>query len=229
VRLSGTLPQETARYVPRFLAALHIVKEPERYGFSDLQVNSPLIYEKVQVNRQMLLRDVARALGLSHETLEELNPSLRYKATPNYTFTLNVPKETRALLLSKLENIPLWQPPKLHYVVHRVRRGQTLSGIARTYRVPIRRIVRANNLRSASRIREGQRLKIPLRGQAIMASTRSLPSSGSTIAYRVKRGDSLWLIAKRFNTTVADIKALNGIDSNMLQSGQMLKVQTGKP
>ena len=220
------LPLETARYVPRFLAALHIIKDPEKYGFTELEQDEPLKSEKVQVNKQMRLSDVARTLDIPQKTLEDLNPSLRYKATPNYPFMLNLPLETSEMFLANLEQIPQWKPPQRAYVVHRVRFGETLSGIALKYRVPVRHIVHANDLRSASRIRTGQRLKIPLRGQIILASNTPPSDPESTINYTVKRGDSLWLIAQRFNTTVAKIKSLNQIQSNLLQTGQMILVQT---
>jgi membrane-bound lytic murein transglycosylase D len=218
------LPLETARYVPRFLAALHIIKDPEKYGFTDLEQDEPLKSEKVLVNKQMRLKDIARTVDIPAKTLEELNPSLRYKATPNYRYTLNIPAESSQMFLANLEQIPQWKPPQRAYVVHRVRFGETLSGIAMKYRVPVRRIVRANGLRSARWIRAGQRLKIPLRGRIILASHTSGPES--TIHYRVRRGDSLWLIAQRYNTTVAKIKALNQIQSNLLHAGQIILVQT---
>lgn len=221
------LPLETARYVPRFLATLHIIKDPEKYGFDDLELDQPLMNEQVQVNRQMRLKDIARVLDVPAKTLEELNPSLRYKATPNYPFTLNLPADTSTTFLAKLEEVPQWKPPKRAYVVHRVRFGETLSGIALKYRVSVRRIVHANHLRSASRIRAGQRLKIPLRGQVIMASRNPPRGTGSTVHYQVRRGDSLWLIAQRFNTTVTKIKALNDIHSNLLHTGQVILVQAG--
>jgi membrane-bound lytic murein transglycosylase D len=221
------LPLETARYVPRFLATLHIIKDPEKYGFDDLELDQPLMNEQVQVNRQMRLKDIARVLNVPAKTLEELNPSLRYKATPNYPFTLNLPADTSTTFLAKLEEVPQWKPPKRAYVVHRVRFGETLSGISLKYRVSVRRIVHANHLRSASRIRAGQRLKIPLRGQVIMASTNPARRTGSTVHYQVRRGDSLWLIAQRFNTTVTKIKVLNDIHSNLLHTGQVILVQAG--
>jgi membrane-bound lytic murein transglycosylase D len=220
------LPLETARYVPRFLAALHIIKDPEKYGFTDLDLEEPLKSEKVQVNKQMRLSDVAQTLDIELNTLEDLNPSLRYKATPDYPFMLNLPAETSEMFLASLEQIPLWKPPQRAYLVHRVRFGETLSGIALKYHIPVSHIVHANDLRSASRIRAGQRLKIPLRGQIILSSSTPPSDSESTINYMVKRGDSLWLIAQRFNTTVAKIKALNQIQSNFLQTGQLLYVET---
>ena len=220
------LPLETARYVPRFLAALHIINDPKEFGFENLELDQPLSSEKVQINRQMRLKDIARALNLTPGTLEELNPSLRYNATPDYVFTLNLPENSRDVFLAKLEGIPKWKPPKRAYLVHRVRHGETLSGIALKYKVSVRRIVRANRLRSASRIRAGQRLRIPLRGQAVVATTKTYPK-GSRLQYRVRRGDSLWLIAKRFNTTVDRIKTLNDIHSDLLQSGQLITIETG--
>jgi membrane-bound lytic murein transglycosylase D len=225
--LYSRLPRETARYVPRYLAALHIIKDLERYGFTDLQADDPLKYEKVEINRQMRLKDIAKALQVPAGVLEELNPSLRYKATPDYPFTVKLPVDRSATLLANLEQIPKWKPPKRAYVVHRVRFGETLSGIALKYRVPVYRIVRANNLRSASRIRAGQRLKIPLRGQVVYASRKPSFKKGATVEYRVRRGDSLWLIAKRYNTTVSKIKTLNDIHSDMLHSGQVLVIQAG--
>ena len=112
-------------------------------------------------------------------------------------------------------------------MIHRVRFGETLSEIALKYRVSVRRIVHANHLRSASRIRTGQRLKIPLRGHIVMAKSTPSHRVGSTVNYQVKLGDSLWLIAQRFNTTVTEIKTLNGMHSDLLHTGQVILVQAG--
>ncbi|MEJ2236650.1 MAG: LysM peptidoglycan-binding domain-containing protein [Syntrophobacterales bacterium] len=209
------LPLETARYVPRFLAALHIIKDPEKYGFYDLELDQPLMSDQVQVSRQMRLKDIDRVLNLPAKTLEELNPSLRYKATPNYPFTLKLPPGTSTTFVAKLE-------------IHRVRYGETHSAIALKYRVSVRRIVHANNLRSASRIRAGQRLKIPLRGHIVAAKSTPSLRVGSAVHYQVKRGDSLWLIAQRFKTTVTEIKTLNDMQSDLLHTGQVILVQAGR-
>ena len=87
--------------------------------------------------------------------------------------------------------------------------------------------MRANNLRSRNRIRTGQRLKIPVRGATVRASTPiATGSQPATLTHRVRRGDSLWKLASRYGTTVDRIKRDNGLRSDRLHVGQRLRVNT---
>lgn len=156
------LPYETARYVPRFLATLHIVQDPEKYGFSLDELDKPLAFETVTIEKPVRLQTVAETIGVSFEDLRDLNPELRYQATSDSPYDLKVPPEMGQALLARLDEIPKWTPPKRAYVYHRVRRGETLSEIARRYRTSVIAIKRANSLRQ-NLIRAGQRLKIPVR------------------------------------------------------------------
>ncbi len=156
------LPRETARYVPRYLAVLHIIKDPQRYGFELNTPDRPLVSEGVEIPKPVRLKNVARTIGVSESVLIEMNPELRYKATPN-GYSLNVPPEKVELLLANLERIPQYTPPKTRYVRHRVRRGETLSHIARKYRTSVRSIAKANGIVQTDFIRVGQNLKIPAR------------------------------------------------------------------
>jgi membrane-bound lytic murein transglycosylase D len=157
------LPRETARYFPRFLAVLAIVKDPARYGFTLEEPESPLPYETVTIERPVHLRTVADKLGIELEELTALNPELRRDATPNTAYALKVPPGKGEVLVAALEKLPKWSPPKVEYVLHRVRRGETLSLIALRYRTSTQRIIEANNLRRGNLLRVGQRLKIPMR------------------------------------------------------------------
>ncbi len=76
------LPQETARYVPRFIATLLIINDPGSFGFDLEEPRPPLPYESVKISKQMLLKDVAKILAVSSESIEGLNPELRLKITP---------------------------------------------------------------------------------------------------------------------------------------------------
>jgi membrane-bound lytic murein transglycosylase D len=156
------LPRETARYVPRYLAVLHIIKNPERYGFALDGTAPPLSFEEVRVPKQVRLRDVAGQIGVPESVLVELNPELRYKASPK-DYDLRVPPDKTQAFVTNLAKIPKYVPPKKQYAYHRVRRGETLSQIARKYRTSVRSISKANRIVRKDYIRVGQKLKIPVK------------------------------------------------------------------
>ena len=100
--------------------------------------------------------------------------------------------------------------------VYTVRRGDTLSGIAKRFNTTVNAIARLNNIKNVNRITAGQRLLIPLSGSGGTSQTRY---------YTVRRGDTLSDIAKRYNTTVSRLVRINGIkDPNRIYPGQRLQV-----
>ena len=154
------LPYETARFVPRFLAVLHIISNPEKFGITLEEPDKPLAFEEVTIDKQARLKDIAKGIGVSYDMLTSLNPELRRQVIPNSEYTLKVPPGVGPLLLGKLESIPQWKAPTGVYVYHRVRRGETLSHIARKYRTTVNAIARLNHIWRKDRIRAGQRIKI---------------------------------------------------------------------
>jgi membrane-bound lytic murein transglycosylase D len=218
------LPRETARYVPRFLATLHILKEPEQYGFDLGETEEPLPFEVVTIEKQVRLDAIAKELGISEALLSDLNPELRLKVTPPTPYSLRIPPAMSGVLLANLDSIPKWSRVrirKLSYVYHRVRKGETLSFIAKRYKTTVAAISKTNNIRNRQFIKTGQRLKIPLRGGKVYAS-----KSGET--YTVKKGDSLWLIAQKFNTDVETLKRINNLKSSNIVVGQTINLNVEK-
>lgn len=213
------LPRETARYVPKFMAALHIVNNMEKYGMDGIEVDPPIQFETVTVKKQMYLKDIAKALDMDNQALLDLNPELRYKLLPDDEYELKVPPEKKDALLAKLDQIPEFSQTTPGIVYHRVRRGESLSTIASRYRTTVSQIALYNNISSRNYIVAGKILKIPQTGQFESGSTGSTP-----ITYKVRRGDSLWTLAKRFNTTTKKIQALNNLNSVNLYIGQTLKI-----
>ena len=225
------LPRETARYVPRFLATLHILNAPEKYGIDLSNIDQPVAYETATINRQIHLRDAAKVLGVTESALREMNPELRYKILPPTVYDLKIPVGTSEMLLAQIENIRKTSLPQPAYVYHRVRSGETLSTIARRYRTSVARIKRANNLRSSHFIRAGKRLKIPSKGYVYASTTESHPKNptGNVPAYHVvRRGDSLWNIARKYGTTTQAIQKLNGLSGTHLYKGQRLKIKASE-
>ncbi len=227
--LYAKLPAETAFYVPKFLAVLHILNDPEAHGFVLPPVDPEIETEQVTIDKPVHLKTVSKHLGLSYTELKDLNPELRHQSTPNRPYAFKVPKGKGELLLSKLKDIPVWHPPVPTYVVHKVRRGESLSVIARKYRTSVSAIVRLNRLKSRRYIKAGWRLKIPTRitYASLRQSASTSPGSQaqkSIERYVVRKGDSLWRIAKRFGTTTKAIQSVNRLRNTHLRIGQALKI-----
>jgi membrane-bound lytic murein transglycosylase D len=231
--LFTNLPYETARYVPRFIATLLIVENPEKYGFSLPEPYAAINFETVKVNKPVKLSLIASKLNLSPEDLVQLNPELRHDSTPNYEYELKVPVGYGEKTLACLNELPNWTPPDVIYGWHTVKKGETLGAIARRYRTSVSAIVRLNNLRSSTLIYPGQKLRIPGRGAGLETEAgdngsppNSQVNAGSgPITYTVKAGDSLYQISRTFGVSVEKIKKDNGLESDNLSIGQKLIIK----
>jgi membrane-bound lytic murein transglycosylase D len=219
------LPLETARYVPRFIATLYIIQNKEKYGLDSISLDTPLEFETVTISKQVHLKNVATEIDIPLKTLVELNPELRYQILPQDQYPLRVPPGKGDLLLAELEKIPVSYPPQRAYVYHRIRPGESLSTIARRYHTSVNRIKRANNLYRSNLIVAGKTLKIPRRGTVVYPSkTYTQTQHGVPSSHVVRSGDSLWIIAKRYDTTTKKIQELNNLSTTRLHIGQVLKI-----
>ncbi len=215
------LPRETARYVPKFMATLHIINNMEKYGMQNLVVDQPIQFDIQKISKQAYLKDISETIHLQENDLANLNPELRYKLLPPEEYPLKIPVGMKETLIAKIEDIPEYAQthPGLSY--HRVRPGETLSTIARRYNTNINTIARYNNIYRKNYIAAGKILKIPQSGK-IFSSEKS-----KIITYYVRRGDSLWTLAKRYDTTTKKIQEFNQLKTVNLDIGQILKIPTG--
>ncbi len=238
LRSTRYLRPETRNYVPKFMAATIIAKNPEKYGFN-LDYYEPLRYDEVTIDRPTDLRLIAKLASVTYEDLKNLNPELKQSVTPlNYEdYRLKLPIGTQAVFEQNFAKIPDWE--KTVWLKHTVRRSETLSSIARKFGISVATLREINHLKRKT-IRVGSTLLVPTGNHAETvddasgAANQAIASASLTIVeplaaapkplrYRVKRGDTLWNISRRFNTTIENIRKWNGLgQSSAIRKGQRL-------
>jgi membrane-bound lytic murein transglycosylase D len=166
-RIWSRLPRETRDYVPLMVAAARISKEPEKYGFGDLEVEAPLAYDVIEVGPSTPLRSVADAAGTTVSEINRLNPHFKLSRTRN-----DMNSRVRVPAGGGIRFAAGWPAVKAASAAtptgagssatrdYRVRRGDNLTVIARRHGVTINEIRRANGIRG-DRIRAGATLRIP--------------------------------------------------------------------
>lgn len=226
------LPRETRGYVPAFMAGVIIAKNPDRYGFGNIEYQQDPDTEKVSVDFSLRLSDLAERMDVDVAMLRQMNPTLFRGVTPaNRAFSLTIPDGMAEVAKEVLDSIPPEERNRLHR--YTMRRGDTLSGIARRFDASVDNIMLANNIRNPRRLRAGRTLLIPLGPtsdqplEPVAADTpKKLPRK--SLDYRLKNRDSLYLLSKRYQTTIASLIALNpDVDPLKLRPGKTLKIEQG--
>lgn len=217
------LPKETENYVPRLLAMARLVDSANEQALSLPEIPNKPYFTVVETGSQLDLNVAAELAGLPVEDLLELNAGYnRWATAPQGPHRLLLPTNHEAPFKEKLAELPDEQ--RLRWKSHKVSKGETLGGIARRYGIGVKALQQANQL-SGNLIRINQRLMIPLSESptSIAALNRNgLPKS--RVHYRVRKGDSLYLIAQRFNVKVADLRRWNNLSRHLIKPGQRLMV-----
>ncbi len=220
------LQLETKRYVPKLIAAILIAKDPERYGFSDIEYEEPLAYETLAVGPGLSLDAVAMLASTNSKEIKRLNQELRIGKTPLDTeeYLVKIPPGSKDLAESNL--------PRLHSVVtteyrtHLVRSGESLAEVCRRYNINTTTLLKVNNLKT-SKLVAGSRLRIPFQtieyrilpeGMAGMLAARN-----DLILHTVKKGETISKIARQYQVPADMIAAWNGLPSvHRITAGQQL-------
>jgi peptidoglycan lytic transglycosylase D len=231
------LPRETRSYVPRLLAIRAIVAKPDQYGLALKPIPDTPYFAQTRLDGQIDLALAAKMAKVSLDELYLLNPGFsRWATDPEGPHRLLLPVDAIPGFEQQLAELPADQRVRWH--LHVIKRGDTLGTIARKYRTSVSALKQANNLRGTT-IREGRSLIVPTASRSLgdyrlsadMRSSmrRRIPGSGSKIVYRVRRGDSLWAISRRFEVSVNKLARWNGLaKSSVLRPGQKLVIWRGK-
>ena len=247
------LPKQTEEYVPAFMAVLTIAREPEKYGFSEVDFDDPMDFDELALKGTVDLRAVARLAECDYETLRDLNPAVRGTAAPalDGITVLRVPEGKAETVLAKLQSGETIPATDLT-VKHRVRRGETLQRIANQYHVNATSLARDNAIGKSRPLRRGMLLTIrshqraavevaalenddprrstayvPPRNIGVPAKLNGASDAEGRQTVTVRRGETLVSIAARTGTTVEDIKRWNHLRTSAVRRGTRLKIRTG--
>jgi membrane-bound lytic murein transglycosylase D len=222
------LKRETKNFIPKMIAAALMAKNPETYGFTDIEYEEPIRFETVTVPDATDLRVIAKACESTYEELKRLNPELRRWCTPpKYPdYELKLPYGKKEIFLRNLAAIPPGK--RITFRRHVVRSGETLSHIAIRYRTDIGAIMRMNRITSRHRIRVGRSLIIPVRGSgkagvrrgavAVRGRRDLLGPEERALIYTVRKGDTLWDISRSSGIDLEALCRWNGIQNASSQN-----------
>ncbi len=241
-RNKRALPAETDNYVPKYLAAKLIAKNPDKYGFEGIDYMTPIEFDHMSFEQPINLRLMAEKMNINYEDFKDLNPKYKGEVAPldNGKLSIRIPPgSSEVALLAAQQSVATvvdYVPDQNETQVYRVKSGDNLGSIARRYRTTVAYLREINELPRKKVLRIGQRVFVPDRTplkdrQKKSASSSSKKSSqkrqeqDSKKHYVVKKGDSLFSIAQKFNLSISDLSKANKLQrKTVLRSGLRLVI-----
>ncbi|MDP3030000.1 MAG: transglycosylase SLT domain-containing protein, partial [Deltaproteobacteria bacterium] len=236
--------RETKDYVPQMIAATIIAKNPEKYGFTDVEYQQPVPCAKVPVPPKTDLKAVALACGVDDQVVKEINPELRRGCTPpGDSYLLNIPKNTLQLFKDNFDRVKTIVKTCYHRYV--VQKGDTLARIAQEFDVSKKALLSANKIKGKHSLKRGKVLRIPYQVKEYALAPKK-SKSGVKVAfldahevsgtarpkgqtYKIEKGDTLYSVARRFGVSVKALCGQNDLaEDTKLRAGRTLLVDASK-
>jgi membrane-bound lytic murein transglycosylase D len=224
---SNLLANETRDYVPKLIAAAIIAKQPARYGIETAPVER-FAYDSLIVTEPTGLDVVAGLAGVSLGEIRDFNPQYLRLATPPRTpSVIRLPAGTGPAVAEGYAKLS--PKDRVHYLTHVVRQRERLTTIAANYRIPLADL-RAANPKHGTRPHAGTRLVVPTvaipSALAIRAAGDRRPHhSASSQTHRVRRGETLSGIARRYRVSLTALRRANSIrNEHALLAGTRLRI-----
>jgi len=230
------LPKETRYYVPKLIALAEIYKHPERFNIPVKPIPNEQHFVKVDIQAQIDLAQAAELADIDMDTLYQLNPAYnRWATDPAGPHTLLIPVGKEAHFTQKLAQVPLDE--RVVWERYTIKPGDSLSTIARKYKVSIQALKDANKMRGTI-LRAGKGLMVPVAAAGSEHYVASIDerlkksqaraakkNKNSRMDYKVKRGDNLWKIATRYGVSTRSIARWNDMaPTDPIRPGQVLAI-----
>jgi len=225
------LPRETKNYVPRLLAVSQVFANAASYNISLRPIPNLPVLERVGIGSQMDLAVAAELAGMSIEKLYHFNPAFSQWATdPLGPHHLVIPAELSEPFKSKLAELPTER--RIQLKRHKVARGESLRTVARKYKTSPEAIQQTNRLHGA-RLHAGRDLIVPVSAKNLayynLKPYKAPKKKSRKIYYRVRRGDSLWKIARRYSVSIKSLAKWNHMTTRTtLRPGKKLVIRNNK-
>jgi membrane-bound lytic murein transglycosylase D len=225
---SLSLPNETRNYVPKLLAIKDLVSNPERYGIAiDSLPNQPY-FGQVTVHASLDIRSAARLAGMSRDEFIALNAAFpRNLIRSDTPVNLLVPVDKADKFQHNLEssNWDTWQP-------YAARKGERPEAIAKRFDISVARLTEHNQFKlKRGKLAHAQTILVPIKGRGVVATqaATSSPATTDINQHVVKRGDTLYSVARRYDLTVTQLTQANPNLDGGLKAGQSLRLPLDEP
>lgn len=234
------LKRETKDYVPKLLAAAIIAKEPAKYGFADVAYLPPIEFDAVTIPTQTDLELVAKLIDVPYQTLRDLNPELRRWCTPpDYpSYQLKLPLGKKELFETRYASVPEDQrfTQKVVYTRYRAKKRDSVASVAKRFGTTPQVITELNHLRKKTKL-AGKVLMVPVSStggetpkakpaaEVVNVAAAKKEPREFTKYYTVKKGDTLYALARKFNVSEKLLAAWNNLKSRVaLRPGKRIIV-----
>lgn len=231
------LPAETDNYVPKYIAAKLIAKNPDKFGFEGIDYMTPIEFDHITLKEPVNLRMMAEKMNFNYEDFKDLNPKFKGEIAPldnDSTLSLRIPAGTMEVAMTaattSVASIVDFVPDQVETQFYKVRRGDNLGAIARRFRTTVAYLRELNDFTRKKTIRVGQKIVVPDRTPLQdRKSTKEKKKAQSTVTtsdfYVVKKGDTLASIADKFDTSVVNLSKVNRIKrKTKLRAGLRLNI-----
>lgn len=215
--LSLKMPTETRYYVPKLQALKNIIMNPHAFGVDLDPVPNAPYFVTVEKTRDIDVRLAAKLADMPLAEFLALNPGHnRPVILADNSPALVLPPDNAKIFLANLEER---DEPLVSWQKYTFKRGDSLARIARKHSISLARLKQVNNIGRRTRVRPGYQLLLPLKGASIEplpAMFRPPASQGRKISYKIRRGDTLSGIARRFNVSTKDLHRWNKIGRTII-------------
>ncbi len=235
------LPKETKNYVPSYLAALTIAKNPDIFNFTS-DSSRVFDFDTVTISECIDMRDIADSLNIDFDTFKKSNPHITHWCTPPdvSNVSLYLPKGKTETFYAFVNSIP--DDKKVRWYVYKIRKGDLVQTIAKRFKVSADAIREINRLNKNSRIIAGKTLFIPIPAKVGVAQyaevttetssptpvtkRNAVPNTTGKVQYKVKQGETISGIALMFDVSEGELEDWNNVSNSKIRAGQILTIYT---